>query len=118
MTRNVAIVTGGSSGIGLATTHRLLDEGWRVAAFAAGGVLLFLFLRRQRSAMESSKPAPSQAAPPDPALEKLVEVCRSDCTRLRGVFLSMIRIPHNGRRLRNLNLNWPHKCIGQNVFRK
>ena len=32
-TMKTCIVTGGASGIGLATTRLLLDEGWRVAAF-------------------------------------------------------------------------------------
>jgi cytochrome c-type biogenesis protein CcmH/NrfF len=42
-----------------------------VAAFAAGGVLVALFLRRQRSMADRSEPA--RAAAPDPALERLVE---------------------------------------------
>jgi cytochrome c-type biogenesis protein CcmH/NrfF len=43
------------------------------AAFAAGGVLLVFFLRRQRLAVGGSSPAPVPAAPPDPDLEKVVE---------------------------------------------
>jgi cytochrome c-type biogenesis protein CcmH/NrfF len=41
------------------------------AVFAAGGVLVFFFLRRQRSLLADAEPAP--AAPRDPELERLVE---------------------------------------------
>jgi NAD(P)-dependent dehydrogenase (short-subunit alcohol dehydrogenase family) len=34
----VALVTGAASGIGLATVHRLLEAGWKVAASLAGGL--------------------------------------------------------------------------------
>jgi cytochrome c-type biogenesis protein CcmH/NrfF len=44
-----------------------------VAAFAAGGVLVALFLRRQRSVTRGSESASAPAAPLDPDLERLVE---------------------------------------------
>jgi len=39
-TRAIAVVTGGSSGIGLATVRRFLEEGYRVAFFASHAELL------------------------------------------------------------------------------
>jgi cytochrome c-type biogenesis protein CcmH len=42
-------------------------------AFAAGGALLVLFLRRQRSSMGGGETAPVPTAPADPDLEQLVE---------------------------------------------
>lgn len=42
-------------------------------AFVAGGALVFLFLRRQRSATGGAQAELAPAAPSDPELEKLVE---------------------------------------------
>jgi cytochrome c-type biogenesis protein CcmH/NrfF len=42
-------------------------------AFAAGGALVAIFLRRQRSALGGPEPAPTPAAPLDPELERQVE---------------------------------------------
>lgn len=44
-----------------------------VVAFAAGGVLVAFFLRRQRPAAGAPEPAPAPAGPRDPDLERQVE---------------------------------------------
>lgn len=43
------------------------------AVFAAGGLLVFLFLRRQRAGLAGAEAVPAPAAPADPELERLVE---------------------------------------------
>src|SRR5262245_5752742 len=79
----VALVTGGASGIGLATVRRLLEAGWKVAAADRDGAAL------ERLGAELGKPSRLFTSPLDvtdePAAEKVVAMAAEALGRIDGV---------------------------------